>query len=75
MREYRASLSNEEGEKLFSGGAADTFCIELEGFKAQAICLAVFESSWHQQPGSLREIERCELEGFQAGINEALDII
>lgn len=91
-REYRASLSEEEGEKLFPGGMADTFCIELkdfadairegtvpeidgmEGFKAQAICMAVFESGWHQRPVSLQEIERCELEGYQAEVNEALGI-
>jgi len=46
----------------------------MEGFKAQAICMAIFESAWFNRPVSLREIERCETEGYQAEINAALDI-
>ena len=46
----------------------------MEGFKAQAICAAVYESGWHGRPVTLREIERCELEGYQAGINAGLGI-
>jgi predicted dehydrogenase len=47
----------------------------MEGFKAQAICMAVFESDWFNRPVSLREVERCELEGYQREINEALGIV
>ena len=46
----------------------------MEGYKAQAICMAVFESAWHKRPVSMREVERCELEGYQAEINESLGI-
>lgn len=44
------------------------------GFRAQALCLAVFESSWFGRPVSLQEIERCETEGYQAEINQVLGI-
>ena len=46
----------------------------MEGYKAQAICMAIFESAWADRPVSLREIERCETEGYQAEINQALGI-
>ncbi|MFA6112021.1 MAG: Gfo/Idh/MocA family oxidoreductase [Candidatus Latescibacterota bacterium] len=46
----------------------------LEGYKAEAICLALFESAWHGRPVTLAEIERCETEGYQADINEALGL-
>ena len=46
----------------------------MEGYKAQAICMAVFESAWHNRPVSMQEIERCELEGYQSEINESLGI-
>lgn len=46
----------------------------MEGFKAQAICMAIFESAWFNRPVSLSEIERCETEGYQAEINGALGI-
>ena len=40
-------------------------CIELEGFKAQAICLAVFESSWHQRPRVAAGNRALRVEGYQ----------
>ena len=46
----------------------------MEGLKDQAICMAIFESAWFNRPVSLQEIERCELEGYQKEINEALGI-
>ena len=46
----------------------------MEGYKAQAICMAIFESAWFNRAVSLREIERCETEGYQAEINEVLGI-
>ena len=44
------------------------------GFRAQALCMALFESDWLGRPVTLQEIERCETEGYQAEINQALDI-
>ena len=46
----------------------------MEGLKDQAICMALFESAWFNRPVTLAEIERCELEGYQREINEALGI-
>ena len=46
----------------------------MEGYKALAICLALFESAWFNRPVSLEEIERCETEGYQKEINQALGI-
>ncbi len=46
----------------------------LEGYKAEALCMAVFESAHANRPVSLREIERLELEGYQQEINEALGL-
>lgn len=47
----------------------------LDGYRSQAICMAVFESSWHNRPVSLAEIERGDLEGYQAEIDQALGIV
>lgn len=46
----------------------------LEGYRSQAICMAVLESEWFKRPVSLAEIEAGELEGYQAEIDEALGI-
>ena len=46
----------------------------VDGFKAQAICMAVYESARAGRPVSLREIEQCELEGYQGEINQDLGI-
>ena len=46
----------------------------IEGFKAQAICMAVFESSCLNQPVSIRDIEDCKIENYQKEINDALGI-
>ncbi|MEW6756025.1 MAG: Gfo/Idh/MocA family oxidoreductase [Candidatus Latescibacterota bacterium] len=46
----------------------------MGGYRAQAICLAVFESAWLGRPVTLREVERCQTEGYQADINQALGI-
>jgi len=46
----------------------------MEGYKALAICLALFESAWFNSPVSLGEIERCEVEGYQEEINRVLGI-
>jgi len=46
----------------------------IEGMKSQAICMAVFESSWHGRAVTLKEIENCELEGYQKEINDSLGL-
>ena len=92
VADFRASLDDEESERLFPGGETDPVASELmefarsirdgtgvevdgvEGFKAQAICMAVYESGWHGRPVSIQEIERCELEGYQSEINSSLGI-
>ena len=47
----------------------------LSGYRSQAICMAVLESSWFNRPVSLSEIERGDLEGYQAEIDQALGIV
>ena len=46
----------------------------IEGLKDQAICMAVFESSWLNQPVSINDIENCEIEGYQKDINDSLGL-
>ena len=46
----------------------------LDGYRSQAICMAIFESEWFNRPVSLAEIERGDLEGYQAEIDHALGI-
>ena len=46
----------------------------LDGYRSQAICMAVLESEWFKRPVTLAEIERGDLEGYQAEIDQALGI-
>ena len=46
----------------------------LDGYRSQAICMAIFESAWFNRPVTLAEIERGDLEGYQAEIDQALGI-
>ena len=46
----------------------------IEGYKALAICLAVFESAHLNRPVSLAEVEGLEVEGYQQDINRGLGI-
>ncbi len=46
----------------------------LGGYRAQAICMAVFESGWSGRPVILQEVERLEVEEYQRPINEMLGI-
>ena len=46
----------------------------LDGYRSQALCMAVFESSHFNRPVSLDEIERGDLEGYQAQIDQSLGI-
>ncbi|GIX07729.1 MAG: dehydrogenase [Candidatus Poribacteria bacterium] len=46
----------------------------VEGMKAMAICMGVFESAWFNRPVDLRDVENCRIEGYQEDINLALGI-
>ncbi len=90
LKEFMASLSEEEKEKLFPSGITNEFAIELkdfadsvrlgtvpeitglEGYKDLGLCMALFESAWHNRPVTIKEIESCELEGYQLDLNEEL---
>lgn len=43
----------------------------VEGLKALAICMAIYESSHLNQPVEVAKVESCEIEGYQADLNEA----
>ena len=45
-----------------------------QAYRSQAICMAIFESERFNRPVSLAEIERGDLEGYQAEIDQALGI-
>jgi len=46
----------------------------VEGFKDQAICMAVFESSCLNQPVIVSDIENCKIENYQKEINDDLGV-
>lgn len=46
----------------------------LEGYKSEAVCLALYESAFLGQPVHVAQIERCELEGYQSEINQGLGL-
>ena len=46
----------------------------VEGLKDEAICMAVFESAWMNQPVSVSKIENCEIEDYQKEINDSLGL-
>jgi predicted dehydrogenase len=46
----------------------------IEGLKDEAICMAVFESSWLNQPVPISKIENCEIENYQKEINDSLGL-
>ena len=43
----------------------------VEGLKDLAICMAIYESSALGQPVEVAKVERCEIETYQADLNEA----
>jgi len=50
---------------------------EVDGYlgrKAEAVPIAVYESSWLGEPVELRRVENCEVENYQREINESLNI-
>lgn len=42
----------------------------LEGFKDEAICMAVYESAWLDAPVRIEDIEGLKIENYQAELNE-----
>ena len=42
-----------------------------EGLKDLAVCMAIYESSWLNQPVDVAKVEACEIENYQADLNEA----
>ena len=46
----------------------------LEGYKAEAICLALYESAALQRPVKVREIEELQVEEYQRDLNEGLGL-
>jgi len=47
----------------------------LLGVKAEAIPMAVYESSWLGEPVKVEKVENCEIENYQREINEGLNLI
>lgn len=43
-----------------------------EGYKSQAICMAVYESAWLNAPVKLEAVAKGEVEGYQAELNRQL---
>ena len=43
----------------------------VEGLKALAICMAIYESSWLNAPVKIADVESCKIENYQADLNEA----
>ena len=93
VEQYRASLSEEESERLFPRGITETVATELyefigcilygtsietdgmEGYKAEAISIALYESAHLNRPVTLAEVENLEVESYQAQINQGLGIV
>ena len=46
----------------------------LEGYKAEAICFALYESAWLRRPVTLAEVEALEVEGYQKELNESVGV-
>ena len=42
-----------------------------EGLKDLAVCMAIYESSWLNQPVDVAKVEACEIENYQADLNVA----
>jgi len=47
----------------------------IEGYKAEAISIALYESAHLNRPVTLAEVENLQTEGYQAQINEGLGIV
>jgi len=52
-------------------GEAELETDGVEGLKALAICMAIYESSAIGEPVEVAAVERCEIESYQADLNEA----
>jgi predicted dehydrogenase len=52
-------------------GEAELETDGVEGLRDLAICMAIYESSALGEPVELARVERCEIESYQADLNEA----
>jgi hypothetical protein len=46
----------------------------MEGYRAEAVSIALYESAWLGRPVDLADVERLEVEGYQAEINQGLGL-
>ena len=46
----------------------------LEGYRSQAICMAVYESGYFGRSVTIEEIENLSLEGYQKEINDEIGV-
>ena len=46
----------------------------MEGYRSQAVCMAVYESGYFGRAVTIEEIENLSLEGYQKEINDELGI-
>ena len=46
----------------------------MEGYRSQAVCMAVYESGYFGRAVTIEEIENLSLEGYQREINDELGI-
>ena len=46
----------------------------MEGYRSQAVCMAVYESGHFGRAVTIKEIEDLSLEGYQKEINDELGI-
>jgi len=46
----------------------------IEGYKSQAVCMAVYESAWLNSPVKLEAVAKGEVEGYQAELNRQLGL-
>ncbi|MFA4044079.1 MAG: hypothetical protein HZRFUVUK_000862 [Candidatus Fervidibacterota bacterium] len=46
----------------------------VEGYKSQAVCMAVYESAWLNSPVKVKAVEDGEIEGYQAELNAQLGL-
>lgn len=47
----------------------------MEGYRAEAISIALYESAWVGEPVSLEDIEACRIEEYQQELNESLGLV
>ena len=73
LQESLAQENHEFVEACLRGGPVETD--GLEGYKAQAVCLGIYESAaLDSQPVELSKVEALEIEEYQAPLNELIGL-